>query len=206
MSGRHLGPQEAGLLSLAPGRLPELIAPAFLGSPAERSFVHGLLTSSPFGHEPFLGGIYLGATPAGERVEMKRFEITDGYLAATADELRSAAVQTDTHPGFATDWQSPLMVLMTQAEGMSVLHETVFEDRAKQLMVSSSKSMFGHLLGASGGLEAMGRRARARVVARWSNDRLAERPGACVRHDDQLGEQPDLLPQLAVLERGVVAV
>ena len=28
-----------------------------------------------------------------------------------------------------TDWQSPLVVLFTQADGMSVLHETVFEDR-----------------------------------------------------------------------------
>lgn len=43
--------------------------------------------------------------------------------------LRAAAVQTDVHPGFMTDWQTPLMVLFTQAEGMSVLHETVYEDR-----------------------------------------------------------------------------
>jgi len=28
-----------------------------------------------------------------------------------------------------TDWQSPFAVLLTQAEGMSVIHETVFEDR-----------------------------------------------------------------------------
>jgi UDP-N-acetylglucosamine 1-carboxyvinyltransferase len=28
-----------------------------------------------------------------------------------------------------TDWQTPLMVLFTQADGMSVLHETVYEDR-----------------------------------------------------------------------------
>jgi UDP-N-acetylglucosamine 1-carboxyvinyltransferase len=28
-----------------------------------------------------------------------------------------------------TDWQQPLIVLFTQAEGMSVLHETVFENR-----------------------------------------------------------------------------
>jgi UDP-N-acetylglucosamine 1-carboxyvinyltransferase len=38
-------------------------------------------------------------------------------------------VHTDTHPGFVTDWQQPLMVLFTQADGMSVLHETVFENR-----------------------------------------------------------------------------
>ena len=59
-----------------------------------------------------------------------RFEITDYYLAAEApDGLGSLTVQTDTHPGFMTDWQSPLVVLFTQAEGMSVLHETVYEGR-----------------------------------------------------------------------------
>jgi UDP-N-acetylglucosamine 1-carboxyvinyltransferase len=59
-----------------------------------------------------------------------RFEITDEYITASADGgLQPAAVQTDTHPGFMTDWQPPLIVLMTQAEGMSVIHETVYEDR-----------------------------------------------------------------------------
>jgi UDP-N-acetylglucosamine 1-carboxyvinyltransferase len=60
------------------------------------------------------------------------FSITDEWIAASQRApLRSVAVHTDTHPGFATDWQSPLLVLMTQAEGMSVLHETVFEDRVR---------------------------------------------------------------------------
>jgi UDP-N-acetylglucosamine 1-carboxyvinyltransferase len=59
-----------------------------------------------------------------------RFDITDDWITASAPErLRPAAVHTDTHPGFMTDWQQPLMVLFTQAEGMSVLHETVFENR-----------------------------------------------------------------------------
>jgi UDP-N-acetylglucosamine 1-carboxyvinyltransferase len=59
-----------------------------------------------------------------------RFEITDEWIMASApDGLRPSAVQTDTHPGFATDWQTPLMVLFTQADGMSVLHETVYENR-----------------------------------------------------------------------------
>jgi UDP-N-acetylglucosamine 1-carboxyvinyltransferase len=52
-----------------------------------------------------------------------------GMTASAPDGLRAAAVQTDVHPGFMTDWQTPLMVLFTQAEGMSVLHETVYEDR-----------------------------------------------------------------------------
>ena len=33
------------------------------------------------------------------------------------------------HPGYMTDWQQPFMVLFTQANGLSVLHETVFEER-----------------------------------------------------------------------------
>jgi UDP-N-acetylglucosamine 1-carboxyvinyltransferase len=58
------------------------------------------------------------------------FEITDDWIMASRpDGLRPAAVQTDTHPGYATDWQTPLVVLFTQADGMSVLHETVFENR-----------------------------------------------------------------------------
>lgn len=58
-----------------------------------------------------------------------RFEITDEWVAAEAGRLGHAVVQTDTHPGFMTDWQSPLAVLFTQCEGMSVLHETVYEGR-----------------------------------------------------------------------------
>ncbi|MEX2659135.1 MAG: UDP-N-acetylglucosamine 1-carboxyvinyltransferase [Acidimicrobiales bacterium] len=59
-----------------------------------------------------------------------RFEITDDYVAADAPgPLLPSVVQTDTHPGFMTDWQSPLVVLFTQCEGMSVLHETVYEGR-----------------------------------------------------------------------------
>ena len=59
-----------------------------------------------------------------------QFTITDDFIQASAPHgLRPAAVQTETHPGFMTDWQTPLVVLFTQADGMSVLHETVYEDR-----------------------------------------------------------------------------
>ena len=43
--------------------------------------------------------------------------------------LRPVDVRTDPYPGFATDFQAPLSVLMTQAEGVSHIHETIFEDR-----------------------------------------------------------------------------
>ncbi len=43
--------------------------------------------------------------------------------------LRPVVVETDVHPGFMTDWQQPLVVALTQAEGTSVVHETVYENR-----------------------------------------------------------------------------
>jgi hypothetical protein len=33
------------------------------------------------------------------------------------------------HPGFMTDWQQPLVVALTQAKGLSIVHETVYENR-----------------------------------------------------------------------------
>jgi UDP-N-acetylglucosamine 1-carboxyvinyltransferase len=44
-------------------------------------------------------------------------------------ELRAVAVETDVHPGFMTDWQQPLVVALTQARGLSIMHETVYERR-----------------------------------------------------------------------------
>ncbi len=38
-------------------------------------------------------------------------------------------LETDVHPGFLTDWQQPFVVLLTQAEGSSIVHETVYENR-----------------------------------------------------------------------------
>lgn len=38
-------------------------------------------------------------------------------------------IETRPHPGFMTDWQGPWAVFMTQANGVSRLHETVFENR-----------------------------------------------------------------------------
>jgi UDP-N-acetylglucosamine 1-carboxyvinyltransferase len=42
---------------------------------------------------------------------------------------RPIALETDVHPGFMTDWQQPFTLLLTQARGMSVIHETIYEDR-----------------------------------------------------------------------------
>lgn len=43
--------------------------------------------------------------------------------------LNATNVQTAPHPGFLTDWQPLWSALMTQANGVSSVHETVFENR-----------------------------------------------------------------------------
>src|SRR5436190_2945222 len=44
-------------------------------------------------------------------------------------KLRSVDVSTEEYPGFATDLQAQYMALMTQAEGIAIVVETIFENR-----------------------------------------------------------------------------
>jgi UDP-N-acetylglucosamine 1-carboxyvinyltransferase len=48
---------------------------------------------------------------------------------ASRDGYRATDVETQPYPGFATDFQAPMAVLMTQANGESTIHETIYEDR-----------------------------------------------------------------------------
>lgn len=43
--------------------------------------------------------------------------------------LHSVDMSTEEHPGFATDLQAQYMALMTQADGISIIVETIFENR-----------------------------------------------------------------------------
>jgi UDP-N-acetylglucosamine 1-carboxyvinyltransferase len=59
------------------------------------------------------------------------FSIDDEAITFWRDEkvLRPIAIETGVHPGFMTDWQQPFVLALTQSTGMSVIHETVYEDR-----------------------------------------------------------------------------
>jgi len=58
------------------------------------------------------------------------YEVEDGGISFfRRGALKSVEIETDTHPGFMTDWQQPFLILLTQASGMSVIHETIYEDR-----------------------------------------------------------------------------
>lgn len=59
-----------------------------------------------------------------------KYELREDAIRFYADgDLKAASVTTEPHPGFMTDWQAPWAVLMTQAQGESMIHETVFSNR-----------------------------------------------------------------------------
>lgn len=44
-------------------------------------------------------------------------------------QLKAVSIETEPHPGFLTDWQPMYAVLMTQADGKTIIHERIFENR-----------------------------------------------------------------------------
>ncbi|OGG02927.1 UDP-N-acetylglucosamine 1-carboxyvinyltransferase [Candidatus Gottesmanbacteria bacterium RBG_16_37_8] len=44
-------------------------------------------------------------------------------------KIKPTHIITKPHPGFMTDWQAPWALLMSQAGGVSTIHESIFEDR-----------------------------------------------------------------------------
>lgn len=53
----------------------------------------------------------------------------DGVRVVGSRRIRSVDVKTQPYPGFPTDMQAQFMVLMTLARGLSVITETIFENR-----------------------------------------------------------------------------
>ena len=53
----------------------------------------------------------------------------DGIRVRGKSEFKPADISTQPYPGFPTDMQAQFMVLMTRADGQSVLSETIFENR-----------------------------------------------------------------------------
>ena len=53
----------------------------------------------------------------------------NSVLIKPGSKLKAVNLKTHEYPGFATDLQAPFTVLMTQARGLSLIHETIFEGR-----------------------------------------------------------------------------
>lgn len=59
-----------------------------------------------------------------------KFERGDNWLKIKkVKSIKPYSVKTHEYPGFPTDLQSPYTILMTQAEGRSLIHETIYDRR-----------------------------------------------------------------------------
>jgi UDP-N-acetylglucosamine 1-carboxyvinyltransferase len=72
-----------------------------------------------------LGAVIAKLLEAGARVDV----LGPDAVRVRADKLRAANISTKEYPGFPTDMQAQFMALTTQAEGVSVIQENIFENR-----------------------------------------------------------------------------
>jgi len=77
-------------------------------------------------HPPHLGALLAKLEQAGVAVDS--IDATTLRVRG-AKKLAASSVTTEEYPGFATDMQAQYMALATQAEGTSVITETIFENR-----------------------------------------------------------------------------
>jgi UDP-N-acetylglucosamine 1-carboxyvinyltransferase len=73
-----------------------------------------------------LGAVIAKLEEAGARVDILG---TDSVRVRADGQLRAADISTEEYPGFPTDMQAQYMALTTQAEGVSVVKENIFENR-----------------------------------------------------------------------------
>lgn len=60
-----------------------------------------------------------------------RLSVSKDGISVMADPVQNAVpyTKTEVYPGFPTDMQSPLMAVLTKASGLSLIEETIFENR-----------------------------------------------------------------------------
>ncbi|MBX9808811.1 UDP-N-acetylglucosamine 1-carboxyvinyltransferase [Candidatus Gracilibacteria bacterium] len=130
----------------------------FAPEEAETTVIHDYIESGTF--------VILGALTATPTLEIKHARINDlRFFLAKCKEagvrfslneekdsitvynsrssLKAVNFQTNIYPGFPTDLQSPFSLLLTQAEGISRVHEVLFEGRLNWLV--EIEKMKGHI-------------------------------------------------------------
>ena len=59
-----------------------------------------------------------------------KIKVTKNYIEVyKSKNIKSTNVTTSPYPGFPTDLQAQIMILMTQAKGLSKIKESIFENR-----------------------------------------------------------------------------
>jgi UDP-N-acetylglucosamine 1-carboxyvinyltransferase len=57
------------------------------------------------------------------------YEIIGDTYRFYVSDIKALSIQTGIYPGFMTDWQGPWALFETQGRGVSVIHETIYENR-----------------------------------------------------------------------------
>jgi UDP-N-acetylglucosamine 1-carboxyvinyltransferase len=97
----------------------------------------------------------------GARVEAE----ADRVRVARPGALRARDVVTAPHPGFPTDLQAQYLALMTQAEGVATVIETVFENRMQHVAELARMGADIRLDGRAARIHGPTRLSGARVMA-----------------------------------------
>ncbi len=115
-----------------------------------------------------------------------------------AKPLVPTMLETDVYPGFSTDWQQPFTVMLTQASGISGVHDTVYESRFGYTKVLNG-------LGANIQLsdQCVGQRCRFADHG-YAHSALVHGKTALTAQDDPL-EVPDLRAGLAYVIAAALA-
>jgi UDP-N-acetylglucosamine 1-carboxyvinyltransferase len=96
-----------------------------------------------------LGNFLSSFRQAGGGFELLDYDSIRFFRAHTPKAIH---LETDVWPGFSTDWQQPFAIFLTQAEGVSVIHETVYENRFGYLKdlkkLGANVQLSTHCLGA----------------------------------------------------------
>ena len=88
----------------------------------------GLLTNSEIKVENCIPE-HLGAALFVLQEAGANLEIGNDYIITKPSKLKAVSIVTHEYPGFVTDLQPPYTLLMTQAKGQCIIHESIFEGR-----------------------------------------------------------------------------
>lgn len=89
----------------------------------------------------------------------------DNIVVSTTDNLNAINIETVGYPGFPTDLQQPFTTLLTKANGKSIVHETIYENRFQNVAylndMGAQIEINGDKLTISGPTELIGRKVKA---------------------------------------------
>jgi UDP-N-acetylglucosamine 1-carboxyvinyltransferase len=98
-------------------------------------------------------------------VEIEEINPSTLFVKRSEGGLKAKDVTTEPHPNFPTDMQAQYMALMTQAEGTSVITETIFENRFMHVGEMQRMGADIHVSGNTATVKGPAKLTGARVLA-----------------------------------------